>query len=160
MHVLSRSDYEQLFDAGAYPKATSTAVMEMRARGIDATGAMLEYLVKKGAIPAPKIVGKNRVWGRRAIDRAVVHLADQDVLTPGADARKYDAVDAAQDIRAERQALSENPGLMSGMFVRLVIPGAPGLGLGNLAQYRAMTEAENIERLKRIEEHTAKGGKQ
>jgi hypothetical protein len=45
-----------------YPKSTSQAVLELRARGLDASAAVLGYLIKKGVIPNPEGEGRSRQW--------------------------------------------------------------------------------------------------
>lgn len=65
---LAREDYEELFLLGpgetdgeerrrvleaAYPLNTAGAVLELRARGLDASPSVLDYLIERGAIPTP-----------------------------------------------------------------------------------------------------------
>ncbi len=67
-YAMERGDFEELFLLGPgeadaeerrglleaeYPKSTGQAVVELRTRGLEATEAVLDYLIEKGAISSP-----------------------------------------------------------------------------------------------------------
>lgn len=126
-----------------YPKSTAQAALELRARGLDATPAVLGYLIDKGAIPAPGGEGRSRKWSKGDIDRAARYMDAEQMYLPVTVARMFYNIDPAQDIRALRQALRENPEITSpSMLVMEVLPGAPGVGVYATVTYRAMTKEE------------------
>jgi len=174
--TLGRNDYEELMILGEeamsqpeevreaiieseYLKPTQAAALELRARGIDADAAKLDYLIQKGAIPPPSGgSGRNRRWTPEDIDRAYEHLEREGAYVPGAVARMVFNIDAAQDIRAQQRAFAEHPYLPPdpSYFVMEVFPGAPGVGLHSEVRYRPMTADEQWTQWARIEEATGK----
>lgn len=170
-YSLGRKDYEQLMvlghgetfhsvrheDAPAgqqeewleteYPKSTEQAVLELKARGFDVSIPMVQYLIKKQSILMPKSEGRLFKWTAAAIDRLADRLEREQLYTPETVARMIDNVDPGQDVRAQRQALADNPQLMGNrsLLVKEVIPGAPGLGIYATVKYRAMTKEEQAD---------------
>lgn len=178
-YAMKRADYEDLVilgpedrKAGArhreevlaneYPKSTPQAVAELRARGLNADPAMLDYLIRKGTIPEPKGgEGRNRGWTRQDIDRAAAHFDAEQEYVPGTVAKMFYNIDPAQDLRAQQKAFAENPHLPPdpSYFVMEIFPGAPGVGLYAEVRYRAMTPKEESEWKSRIEKAKRAQGK-
>lgn len=148
--------------AKEYPKSTPQAAAELRSRGLDADPAALDYLIKKGAIPAPGGEGRNREWSPEHIDAAAEYLDGQGKYVPGAVARMFFNIDPADDIRAQQEVFAANPDLPPdpSYFVMEVLPGAAGVGVYAKVRYRRMTKAEEADWRKRIEAaKKAEGGK-
>jgi len=132
---------------GEYPKSTEQGVLELRARGLDATGAVIEYLIRKGEIKPPGGEGRNRKWSRADIDRLADYLDERQVYVPGTAARAFYNIDPAQDMRALRKAFRDNPEIPPNpdLLVMEIKPGAAGLGIRATVSYRAMTRDEQAE---------------
>lgn len=97
-YAMGREDYEELFLLGpgetdgeerrkaleaAYPQNTAGAVLELRTRGLAASAAVLDYLIERGAIPAPGGGdGHRRKWSRADIDRAAAYASNASVARP------------------------------------------------------------------------------
>lgn len=174
-YTLDRKDYEELVELGhgetmmginledasadqqrqwldeAYPKSTLQAASELRARGLDASAAVLGYLIDKGTIPAPGGEGRSRKWDKADIDRVARYMDAEQMYVPGTAARVFYNIDPAQDIRAQRKALRENPEITSpAMLVMEILPGAPGAGVHATVTYRAMTKEEQAAWRRRV----------
>lgn len=170
-YAMERGDFEELFlvPEGAdgeerlrlleaeYPQSTGQAVMELRTRGLDATEAVLDYLVERGALPPPRLEGGRRKWTAEDIDRAAEVLDAEGAYVPGTVMRQVLNLDPAQDERARRRALAEHPEIVSADYLVLeVLPGAAGVGVRATARYRPMTTAEQAEWKRRVREAAAR----
>jgi len=171
-YAMERGDFEELFlvPEGAdgeerlrlleaeYPKTTAQAVVELRTRGLDASASVLDYLIERGAIPAPGGGdGHRRKWSREDIDRAAEVLDAERAYVPGTVMRQVLNLDPAQDERARRQALAEHPEVVSTDYLVLeVLPGAAGVGVRATARYRPMTGAEQAEWKRKVREAAAR----
>jgi hypothetical protein len=167
---LKREDYDELMILGPegiklpprqraeivakeYPKSTPKAAMELRSRGLDADPASLDYLIKRGMIPAPGGEGRNREWLPKHVDAAAAYLDEQQRYVPGTVARMFFNIDPADDVRAQQEAFAANPDLPPdpSYFVMEILPGAPGVGVYSKVRYRRMAKAEEADWRKRIE---------
>ena len=172
-YAMGREDYEELFLLGpgetdgeerrkaleaAYPQNTAGAVLELRTRGLAASAAVLDYLIERGAIPAPGGGdGHRRKWSRADIDRAAEFLDAEECHTPVTVMRRVLNLDAAQDERARRQALAEHPEVVSAdLLILEVLPGAAGVGIRATARYRPMTAGETAEWKRKVREAAAR----
>lgn len=166
-YAMERKDYEELFLMGSqeangaeglrgrrseYPKSTAQAVQELRTRGLDASASVLDYLIEKGAIPAPGGgEGHRRKWSREDIDRVAECMDAKGQYVPRTLARTVLNIDPTQDVRALRQALSEHPEIPGPQLLVLeVLPGAPNVGVRAMVRYRPMTERERAEWKQRL----------
>lgn len=144
---LSEQELAELVD-GQYPKSTEGAALELRERGIDANPSVLDYLIKKGHIKEPKgDGGRSRRWSKVDIDRAFDYLDEQQAYVPGTVARKFLGIDAAQDLKAQMEALQKHPELGPDMsrFVMEIMPHALGVGVPSMVRYRPMTAKEEAD---------------
>ena len=141
------------FLADEYPKSTAAVVEELRTRGLDVREPVVEYLLRKGEIPAPSGGdGRNRKWTPADIDCLAEYLEAREMWVPGTVARMFYNIDPGQDIRALRQAFRENPDVVPDpdYFVMEIVPGAAGAGVYATVRYRRMTKAEEAEWKRKI----------
>ncbi|MEN6385896.1 MAG: hypothetical protein ABFD79_11970 [Phycisphaerales bacterium] len=170
-YALERKDYNELVLCGglserapkeikkkilddAYPRNTDAAVSELRSRGLNVDAAMLDYLIRKEEIKGPASgSGRNRQWYPENVDEAAEYLDGQASYNPGTMMRYFLNINPAQDIRAQRKALQENPQLggNTSLLVMTVMPGAPGVGIYATVSYRAMNAKEQAEWNKSLE---------
>lgn len=140
--VLSREEYEELYQERSGLASTVEVVRELRLRGLAATGPVLEYVVRKG-IASPGLEGRLRRWTREDVDRVAAYLEAEGMLTPDAAARAFYGIDAAQDVRAFREAQKVDPFLTRGNAVVTIKPGAPDAGICAEVAYRSRTSSRD-----------------
>lgn len=153
-HVLSRSEFEELFGPQSYPKRTAAAASELVSRGLKANATTLDYLAKTGVVAVPQSDGGRRLWERRHIEQAAAHLDEIESFTPGTWRHVIEDTSPAQDMRAFREACGNTPDLPPDptYFVRTVTPGVPGLGIYAMVHYRPMSRLELAEWHQAIEQ--------
>ncbi|MBX3355251.1 MAG: hypothetical protein KF724_06095 [Phycisphaeraceae bacterium] len=175
---LSRSDYEELFlrttpivgGAGAkvsrhrraredakiaasYPKSSGAVISELRARGYDGSNSTLRAAINAGIVSDDRDEDTaQRRWSAEQIDAIANWCEQEGRWTPGATARMFHGIDGAQEIRAQRAALSEHPEAQGdpANLVMELVPGAVSLGVPTLVRYRPLSAAEQRQRLERI----------
>lgn len=145
---LDRKNYNALHDIQPteYPKSTAQAVVELRARGYNATVPGLNYLLKVGTIIPPAGEGRSLRWYAGDLDRATEEYEAQKVFTPEHDVYHILNLDPRQAVEAYRKAKRANPELdESLLMLAIVAPGAPGSGLYARCEYRAPTAQQLAE---------------
>ena len=156
---LSEAERIAILRDAVYPKRTSAAIAELRARGVDATAAGIENRIRKGQIPQPSGgEGRNRLWTTEDIDRLFEVLVEEGMLTPGSVAFDFFGISAAQFAEAVALAEDAYPETPRDQLVLEVQPHAIGAGVPGVVKFRSMTDAERGARDAAIAASKRKGG--
>jgi len=146
MHALTRAQYESLIPRapwenaaeplpGAYPVHTGGAVIELRARGLDARAGHVLYLVDRGRVPGVEKGPDGWLWSAEAVDAMVVHFDALGRWTPEFAGWLALGVRPIDAIRARRAAEAKHPHVAVGAFRVIIDPPAGELGLPARIQY-------------------------
>ena len=149
-YLLKRYDYGQLFPNDSdYPKSTSAALGELRARGIDVNRALVYNMIQNKKIRRPLKGARDFEWFPDTIDELAQYAYDKGYWSPVTYARQHFNIHPAQHIRALREAGDRHPGLYPDQFSRRIGPSKPGYGDYGIIEYAVPHSFEALEQRRR-----------